>query len=216
MLIDGEIHLAVGERGEGRREPVGEGGRDPPHRLAVVAPFERRAAAPGLVRDDHREPLVAGTGPQRRFPEARVADDDHAGGIDLGKRHEPVEDPRQLPGPSGDRPRFIAAHHPFVTDGVTERGEGARPASIGMVREDVAAVGGGGGKPTVVEELHRPAARERATGGCLRRVVIDAGVLAVGHPAGGDADGRIGRFGVVAAEVQMEKRRQLLLRGAVG
>ena len=41
--------------------------RDAGDRLAVVSPFEGRAAAARLVGDDHREPLVARAGPEGRL-----------------------------------------------------------------------------------------------------------------------------------------------------
>ena len=105
--VDGQVQFVVGVAGERRTKPVREPAGDRRDCLAVVAPLERRSTTARLVRDHHREPLVAGAGPDGGLAVSRVADHDHFRGIDFGQGDEPVEDPRQLPGPGGDRTGLI-------------------------------------------------------------------------------------------------------------
>ena len=91
VLVAGEFRFPVGIGRKGRAEPVREPLRDHADRLAEVAAREGRTATTRLIRNDHGEPFVAGTGPHRRLAQPRVADHDHLTGINLRQRDEPVE-----------------------------------------------------------------------------------------------------------------------------
>ena len=64
VLIHRQVVYTVVVLGEVVAEPVGEAGVDALDRLAELTPAQRRAAATGVVRDDHGESLVLRAGPE--------------------------------------------------------------------------------------------------------------------------------------------------------
>jgi hypothetical protein len=127
---------------------------DPLGRLPEPPPGERRPALAGVVRDDHREPLVLRPRPQRRLAEARVADHRHARPVDVGVLRERVEGPAEAPGPAADRAPVAGAELPGGAR--PDPRPHAAPPALGVVGLEVAVVDGGERVAAIEDPLDGP------------------------------------------------------------
>ena len=71
MLVERELGILAIVFPEIPREPMWENPVDAGDVLPHPAMEKFRPAGPGLIADDHREPVIGGTGPQRGFAKAR-------------------------------------------------------------------------------------------------------------------------------------------------
>jgi hypothetical protein len=132
-----------------------------------------------------------------------VAHHDHLRGIDLGQRDEPVEDSRELPGPCGDRTRFVGLRGGI--GGRPEIRQRACRTAVGTIRKDVAVAGRGHTVATVEKLLNGPVLRilgSRGLGGTVRH---DLPSCVIRQPRVAHSDAAVGMLGLIALEVEMQE-----------
>lgn len=101
VLIERQGLLIIGVYVEILAEPMPE--TENPMKILADPPLrERRSAASGVIRNNHRKPGIIRPGPQCRFPKPGVPHDSHPGSIDprLPGR-QIIQNPTIAPGPNG-------------------------------------------------------------------------------------------------------------------
>ena len=127
---------------------------NPGQRLAIVPAAQGGASFSGIIRHDHREPLVFGASPERGFAAAGMADDRHVRRIDARLGGEVVHRPAGSPRPGCEGAPGIAG--PGTGGGPLEQPDHAVAKTIFVVGREVGDLQRGDAVSARDQIFHRP------------------------------------------------------------